>query len=1700
MGSGTSVSVSQAAVTERVSDSVNLPQTTERMPKWGRFQTRSEVPTAPPEANNIMSSLQQTQARDLRCRTRPVSDSDLLFLSQRACAQFMFRMPGVNDGDASVLKRMLSNAGKTLAPSDSHCVFVVEGSGLHEDLLACAAIAPRQRDCYRWQRAIATALADFSVASAPQSSPVDAIFSAASAAKSDSKFDKHFRKSLNPVGLHEIGGTLTSGREVLARFAEISNSFEDAACSSAFDLELMLREFGNSEPDPSILQGKRIVFAASNAKRSRGYAITTSSQYVLWFRPSCLAPIGNAASFGSKDFTDQTSIPRISRPLPPVSNNPALLSNDVITWEGLYKQLCIATECAVEALLCQHQSRSVTELVAPPLVTRIERGGLVFLFLQETPSFGVTAKHAGQRFVGKDEAAVVLGLDSSSNTYIPHNSSLDSSNMSQFAALYSRKLYADTDTMQGHSTNATLSASSNMKTGAFNGRSRVDSCFCSPSLVAYSISVLLSEKKKRQRSAVGTIFVQPMWIDLPLISVSWTSKGRILDSVSLTLPSVALLKFCVSCGDDENHPNFGAAVSASCDVDVSSSNVRSRPSTASEVSQSSRVSTFSKSSTQMNAAVLSEKRWSVFASSSLVSVSQSSSQWANNSIQSLCWCVEGVSTCVGSIALSVEACFSSIFERSMTAHPNASRSLLQLFLSINSLRDSHGCRDLSFMPMILKQTSTVSKSSLGVLYADLICQVCADAIFNACKNDSQMRLCLSRMYSLVVDESNGNITKLSTHQEGPTGQQSWEAAIENWWENTVSVPSCVRALSSIKMLPLFQAEFGTARGNSWCVLETLLHNVWYSSSNFTAESPKKNSSHMTRAGFYASWVRAMAARTLKLLFLSEPIDWIDENMSRFPSPCQYRQPLGWYAHIHHKTSVQKTTAFFVLDASQLHHHELKGDQIVHAATFCEIFCHMRYFLSSTFVSKLMHSRSVEDTCMPRANHDMHEDPNPHVSPREFEPSDDFLPKPLSSSISRHQQSCCTLLDVGPLNFNARSQRIPLASTFGSSSFITPVYISPLAPDNESSEVDKGLDFMNRIPGQSIRASTSFDDDHARSVARASGMHLSEPQSILECMRVMHSLALKLLDISFVMELQFALSALADVFIILSLIGSVHFDHENGAMLPLNRRSSQICQDMAATLYLRSMSSSRLNTGAAASMFRLMCNILSSGQAMMVTRNFMPIHFRNFLLDGDVQAAELDEHTVACVALTDALFAKMLNTLVVWTVAMGFDLSDQIFVQTCKRAELCKVDAVKMHSLGTGDAGRQLEWVASALACPLIHTYSMWLSACNPEAPLNDIVVVSSAKSAYIVRATAQVIANAYASAIAASALPSTPLDVSCVLVGYASLCCKFFGEWSMIEKSNSLSEDAAYCPCQMLYGIVGCFVDVPTDIPTDTADLSSSSENIEPQSKELSVQELSEHLLLPCMCNMLTMLTHHAHLDKLTSYDPALLCFAVCPSRAFCDVSFLGLGQYCSDSTMLLVESGLRCRQFKRGSRAGCIIAVAGATMISLNVSSCMFIGDKSLLKLLSQSSDKSHSETSCGTLKCLCIDGCLTLTRSFMSDLSLLTCASGLEILVLPAFDQSSVLMGDFTQVMQQKLKSRFESPATFDEFAKSMKFQPETRQLGYERQEIFDPSLEYISKCAPSLSDSSLLLRGYREDAYRFVLNFMKIMRHLFCHALPF
>ena len=67
---------------------------------------------------------------------------------------------------------------------------------------------------------------------------------------------------------------------------------------------------------------------------------------------------------------------------------------------------------------------------------------------------------------------------------------------------------------------------------------------------------------------------------------------------------------------------------------------------------------------------------------------------------------------------------------------------------------------------------------------------------------------------------------------------------------------------------------------------------------------------------------------------------------------------------------------------------------------------------------------------------------------------------------------------------------------------------------------------------------------------------------------MHSLALKLLNIKFVFDLQFVMNALADVFIILGIVGSAHFDRNNGDMLPLNRKSAQVCQDMAATLYLR----------------------------------------------------------------------------------------------------------------------------------------------------------------------------------------------------------------------------------------------------------------------------------------------------------------------------------------------------------------------------------------------------------------------------------------------------------------------------------------------------------------------------------------------------
>jgi hypothetical protein len=74
---------------------------------------------------------------------------------------------------------------------------------VHEDLLACAALAPKRRDCYRWQRAIDAALAHASFANALPSSPHDAIFAAASSAKNNPNFDKHFRKSLEPVGQAE---------------------------------------------------------------------------------------------------------------------------------------------------------------------------------------------------------------------------------------------------------------------------------------------------------------------------------------------------------------------------------------------------------------------------------------------------------------------------------------------------------------------------------------------------------------------------------------------------------------------------------------------------------------------------------------------------------------------------------------------------------------------------------------------------------------------------------------------------------------------------------------------------------------------------------------------------------------------------------------------------------------------------------------------------------------------------------------------------------------------------------------------------------------------------------------------------------------------------------------------------------------------------------------------------------------------------------------------------------------------------------------------------------------------------------------------------------------------------------------------------------------------------------------------------------
>jgi hypothetical protein len=1697
MGSG--ISINQKALKEaepkRLHSSANEIHPKQRMSRTKRSQIKPSDSTAANKKSTNLSIFRETQAKILRCRMRPVASSDVLFMSQRACAQFMFRMPGVNDGDASLLKRMLSNAGKSLAPSDQHCVFVVDGSGLHEDLLACAAVAPRQRDCYRWQRAIAAALSNISCADALPPSPLEAILAAASAAKQNSKFNKQFRKTLEPVGLHEMSGTEECTRDVLAKIAAISQSFEDSARSAAYDLEHVLRGFSsdNSVPDPSILEGKRIMFAASNAQRFRGYAVTASSQFVLWYRSS-MAPLGNLASFSSSDLS-RHPIPRISRPLPPASDHPSLLSNDVIMWEGLYKQLCIATECAVEAIIGRNRIQLITEIMAPPLASRIERGGLVFIFLQEIPTFGLTGKQIGQVFGGSSQVNVVLGLDSVSKA-APAYKPFDPfhGNLSHFIALANRTLYANSDSLDNESSLSSppsVSAASVSSIGLLHGRSRVDSCSFTPGLVVYSIPELNSDKRRKKSTGdVVALFVQPMWVEMPLISVSWTSKGQVLESTSLTLPYAALVKFCATCEDEEYHPNFGAVVCVSCDVGIADSNLRSRPATASDVSQSSHASNNSRSQSQINAASLSERRWSILASTNVDDMPESASRWATNSLKSLYCCVQGVRSCVSDVVSSVELCFSNIFDLSEKTPSAPCRRILDLFGTLSRLRDSHGCSDVSFLPMILKKTSIVSKITLGTLYSDLICQISAGAIINICNDYSHMRFVLHEMYSLVVDESNMNasIAKLSIDRVALPEHQFRCTGIENWWKNSVSVSSCAKALNSIKMLPLFQAEFGTARGNSSCILETLLENVWLSRSNVAVESSKKQSSHLSRAEFYACWIRAMAARTMQLLVLTEPVDdWVDKKFKKLPSPCLYQRPLGWFAHIHHKASVQKTTALLVLEESWCTQAS-KGDEIIHVTSFCEIFCHLRFLLSSNFVSKLMRSRSVDDANLPPTNNYMHQDPSPRVIPPEYEASDDFLPKPVSSLTSLLQQRAADLLDVGPLNFNERSQRIPLASTFGSAGWISPVYISPTEPSGGSFVFDAGLNFINQIPSTS--PSIFFENQHSQT-DKSTLKQLSEPQSTLECMRTMHSLALKLLNVTFVFDLQFAMSALADVLIILGIIGSVHFDYASGTMLPLNRCSSQMCQDMAATLYLRSMASSRLNTGASCSMFRMMCTILSNGQATLVTRNFMPLHIRDFLLNGDVSTTELDEHPLVSVALTDALFAKILNTHAVWILEMGFQNDDPVLDQTCTRAQTCDAESVQIQSKITVEAQEPLDWVVSALACPLIHTFSSWLSACNPEAPLSDAVVVTSTKVAHHLRSTAQVLANAYASAIAASVLPSTSLDVSCLLVGYASLCCKFFGEWACIEKMNIPLDKGtdAYCPCQMLFGIVACSELPVHGFSSDNSILIGSTNADSFEQAELSIQEASDHLLMPCMCDMMALLTHHEHGDKLTSYDPALLCYCICPSRAFCDVSFKHLGQYCSDSTLLLVESGLRCRKFKK-----CVsedIQNFGATLMSLNASSCLFVRDQSMLNLISQSSGRVECATPAGKLQCLCLDGCLFLTSSFTSKLSSLQCVSNLECLVLPSFEQSSVLMGNFVETMQQKVAHRFETPFAFDEFKRQMRSQPEKHDvvdlLGHRSVQIIDPSLIYIANCSPSLSDAlqTLLLKGCREDAYRSVVS---------------
>jgi hypothetical protein len=336
-------------------------------------------------------------------------------------------------------------------------------------------------------------------------------------------------------------------------------------------------------------------------------------------------------------------------------------------------------------------------------------------------------------------------------------------------------------------------------------------------------------------------------------------------------------------------------------------------------------------------------------------------------------------------------------------------------------------------------------------------------------DDAHMRQALQEIYSLVVDQSSNHC--IVKHQSQPTESRSGIKHFERWWENSISVSSCCSALKSVKMLPLFQAEFGHGRGSNLCILESLLGNVWYSSSKFTDDSPKKRAAQLSRAEFYVSWIRAMAARTLQLLFLTEPIDWVDKCSKQTPSPLEHSSPLAWHAYMREKCSAQAPAALSVL-ADSLCAYEFKGRRSIRSTTFCELFCKLRFYLSCDAVSNLLRSRSLDDTKFPAANVDIHADLHPQVAAREQEPSDEFLPKPSSSLISLKQQSAAAVLDVGPLNFSARAQRFPLASTFGSTGWTTPIYISPTDPNGSSCEFDAGLDFINRCPVQSIACSSN----------------------------------------------------------------------------------------------------------------------------------------------------------------------------------------------------------------------------------------------------------------------------------------------------------------------------------------------------------------------------------------------------------------------------------------------------------------------------------------------------------------------------------------------------------------------------------------------------------------------------------------------------